>query len=55
LCRWKANAIADFALSLSKGGRALQARFDKLSTGLRGWAGEDRFLCSRDHCFGSTI
>src|SRR5207244_2734186 len=27
----------DLALSLSKGGRALQACFDKLSTGLVGW------------------
>ena len=37
----------DFALSLSKGGRAHQACFDKLSTGLEGWAGEGRIVCSR--------
>jgi hypothetical protein len=30
----KVNAVADLALSLSKGGRSLQACFDKLSTAL---------------------
>ena len=36
------------ALSLSKGGRGLQACFDKLSTGLLGWTGADRFLYGPD-------
>jgi hypothetical protein len=33
----------DLALSLSKGGRGLQACFDKLSTGLECWPGKDNF------------
>jgi hypothetical protein len=33
-------------MSLSKGGRAHQPCFDKLSTVLEGWAGEGRIVCS---------
>jgi len=33
-------------MSLSKGGRALQACFDKLSTGSQGWVSEGRFVGS---------
>jgi hypothetical protein len=43
----------DLALSLSKGGRGLQACFDKLSTGLQGWVSEGRFVCTPGQYLGS--
>ena len=45
----------DLALSLSKGGRGLQACFDKLSTGSLGWTGESRFVRGLDRHFRSTV
>ena len=45
----------DLALSLSKGGRVLQACFDKLSTGLLGLEGEGGLVSDAGQCFGSTV
>ena len=43
----------NLAPSLSKGGRGLQACFDKLGTGLQGWVSEGAFVCSPGQYFGS--
>jgi hypothetical protein len=45
----------DLALSLSKGGRGLQACFDKLSTGLQGWVSEGSTACTRGSILGLTV
>jgi len=45
----------DLALSLSKGGRELQACFDKLSTGLLGWIREGAVVRGSAQYFGATV
>jgi len=45
----------DLALSLSKGGRELQACFDKLSTGLEGSEGKTDSCVIPGQRFGSTV